>query len=194
MKRLYASSPLAQTDRFTLTHLCEQFGISRKTAYRHLERYAAGGLKALQLRSHGAHCIPRRPDGSIEQLGAIRAGSPEQLEVARRGLSPRGNNWGMRASLSASILPRAAAGGQSPGSAPKADGRSAARGYYPTLRLRRSAAAPASATTPNQAAYVDGSGIAATPTTCHVPSVPLPFQMTTFPVALRAGKRLVKVP
>ena len=36
---------LAQTDRFTITELCEQFGISRKTGYKHLERYAANGLK-----------------------------------------------------------------------------------------------------------------------------------------------------
>jgi predicted ArsR family transcriptional regulator len=38
---------LAQTDRFTLTDLCEQFGISRKTGYKHLERYAAAGLAGL---------------------------------------------------------------------------------------------------------------------------------------------------
>ena len=36
---------LAQTDRFTITDLCEQFGISRKTAYKHLKRYAAGRPK-----------------------------------------------------------------------------------------------------------------------------------------------------
>jgi hypothetical protein len=30
---------LAQTDRFTITELCLQFNISRKTAYQHLERY-----------------------------------------------------------------------------------------------------------------------------------------------------------
>ena len=28
----------AQSDRFTITELCEQFGISRKTGYKHLER------------------------------------------------------------------------------------------------------------------------------------------------------------
>ena len=30
---------LAQTGRFTVTELCEQFGISRKTGYKHLGRY-----------------------------------------------------------------------------------------------------------------------------------------------------------
>jgi hypothetical protein len=36
---------LAQSDRFTVTELCAQFGIGRKTGYKHLERYAATGLK-----------------------------------------------------------------------------------------------------------------------------------------------------
>lgn len=35
---------LAQSGRFTVTDLCEQFGISRKPAYKHLVRYAASGL------------------------------------------------------------------------------------------------------------------------------------------------------
>jgi transposase len=47
MEELTRFVALAQTERFTLTELCEQFGISRKTAYKHLERYALGGFKAL---------------------------------------------------------------------------------------------------------------------------------------------------
>jgi transposase len=50
---------LAQSDRFTITELCEQFGISRKTGYKHLERYAASGLKGLQERSHRPHHFPQ---------------------------------------------------------------------------------------------------------------------------------------
>jgi len=34
--------------------LCEQFGVSRKTAYKHLARYATNGLKGLQLAATGA--------------------------------------------------------------------------------------------------------------------------------------------
>ena len=30
---------LVQTDRFTVTDLCEQFGINRKTVYKHLTRH-----------------------------------------------------------------------------------------------------------------------------------------------------------
>jgi len=59
---------LAQTDRFTITELCVQFNISRKTAYKHLERYATGGMAALAPRSHRPHRFPQRTDAAIEQL------------------------------------------------------------------------------------------------------------------------------
>ncbi len=59
---------LAQTDRFTITDLCEQFGISRKTGYKHLERYALQGLKGLQPRSHRPHSSPQRTDAAVEEL------------------------------------------------------------------------------------------------------------------------------
>ena len=59
---------LAETDRFTITDLCEQFGISRKTGYKHLERYEADGLKGLRERSHRPHCFPQRTDEEIESL------------------------------------------------------------------------------------------------------------------------------
>ncbi|MBI2497000.1 MAG: helix-turn-helix domain-containing protein [Opitutae bacterium] len=45
MEEIIRFVSLAQTGHFTVTELCEQFGISRKTAYKHLERYAAAGLK-----------------------------------------------------------------------------------------------------------------------------------------------------
>ena len=59
---------LAQTDRFTVTELCEEFGISRKTGYKHLERYAATGLKGLQARSHRPHAFPQRTEEAVEAL------------------------------------------------------------------------------------------------------------------------------
>lgn len=59
---------LAQSGRFTVTDLCEQFGISRKTGYKHLERYAASGLKGLQPRSHRPHQFPQRTDEALEAL------------------------------------------------------------------------------------------------------------------------------
>lgn len=59
---------LAQSARFTVTELCEQFGISRKTGYKHLARYAAGGLKGLATRSHRPHEFPQRTDAAVEGL------------------------------------------------------------------------------------------------------------------------------
>ena len=59
---------LAQSARFTVSELCEQFGISRKTGYKHLDRYAAGGLKGLALRSHRPHQFPQRTEAAMEAL------------------------------------------------------------------------------------------------------------------------------
>ena len=59
---------LAHSDRFTLTELCEQFGVSRKTAYKYLARYEADGLKGLQPRSHRPHHSPQRTDADVEAL------------------------------------------------------------------------------------------------------------------------------
>ena len=56
---------LARSGRFTLTELCEQFGISRKTGYKHLDRYAAQGLAGLPPRSHRPHCFPQRTDEAV---------------------------------------------------------------------------------------------------------------------------------
>ncbi len=68
MEEILRFVSLAQTDRFTITDLCEQFHISRKTAYKHLERYAEGGWAALAPRSHRPHGCPQRTDGQIEAL------------------------------------------------------------------------------------------------------------------------------
>ena len=52
---------LAQSGRFSVTDLCEQFGISRKTGYKYLERYAAHGLAGLTPRSHRPHHVRNAP-------------------------------------------------------------------------------------------------------------------------------------
>jgi putative transposase len=59
---------LAQSDRYTLTELCEQFGISRTIGYKHLARYAAEGLKGLRERSHRPHHFPQRTEEAVEAL------------------------------------------------------------------------------------------------------------------------------
>lgn len=65
MEEIIRFVSLAQTDRFTITDLCEQFGISRKTAYKHLERYALLGLAGLQPRSHCPLTCPQATDESV---------------------------------------------------------------------------------------------------------------------------------
>jgi transposase InsO family protein len=59
---------LARSTRFTVSELCRQFGISRKTGYKHLERYAAEGLKGLQPRSHRPHRFPQRTGAAVTAL------------------------------------------------------------------------------------------------------------------------------
>src|ERR1035441_2476877 len=59
---------LAQSARFTVSELCEQFGISRKTGYKYLARYAADGLPGLAVRSHRPHRFPGRTDEAVEAL------------------------------------------------------------------------------------------------------------------------------
>jgi len=94
MEEIIRFVTLAQTDRFTITDLCEQFGISRKTAYKHLERHAAGGLNG---QSEGVklctlHWPGRHADGRtvmprklrIEYEGAILScDQPPKLSVGR---------------------------------------------------------------------------------------------------------------
>ena len=59
---------LARSGHFSVTDLCEQFGISRKTGYKHLERYAELGVAGLQARSHRPHHSPQRTDEAVEAL------------------------------------------------------------------------------------------------------------------------------
>jgi putative transposase len=68
MEEIIRFVSLAQTDRFTIADMCEQFSISRKTAYKHLERYAEGGWAALAPRSHRPHCFPQRTAEKVEAL------------------------------------------------------------------------------------------------------------------------------
>lgn len=60
MEEIIRFVSLAQTGRFTITELCEQFTISRKTAYKHLERYAAGPVSNRVGWILEASSVPRR--------------------------------------------------------------------------------------------------------------------------------------
>lgn len=71
---------LARSGRFSVKELSEQFGVSRKTAYKWLRRYAAEGARGLQARS-------RRPRGCAHQT----AGQWVQAILAARKAHP---TWG----------------------------------------------------------------------------------------------------
>jgi transposase InsO family protein len=52
----------------SLTRLCEAFGVSRKTGYKWLDRYSAGGVLALNDRSRRPHGNPRSTATEIVEL------------------------------------------------------------------------------------------------------------------------------
>jgi transposase len=63
------TAPMEQRERFirderlalyTMTDLCERYGISRKTGYKWLERFDAGGRAGLSDRSRAPHQCPHR--------------------------------------------------------------------------------------------------------------------------------------
>lgn len=57
--------------------LCRVYAISRKTGYKWLERFRAGGIAALEDRSHAAHRQPRRVGEELERrLIEARRGHP----------------------------------------------------------------------------------------------------------------------
>jgi putative transposase len=74
----------------SMTELCDQFGISRKTAYKWVARYAAEGRAGLTDRSRRPHTSPRATDPYlVERLCAARRRHPtwsarKLLAVLRR--------------------------------------------------------------------------------------------------------------
>ncbi|MGF1530764.1 MAG: integrase core domain-containing protein [Puniceicoccaceae bacterium] len=73
---------LSQTGRFTLSELCSDFGISRKTGHKYLQRYEAEGRAGLADRS-------RRPKSSPTST----AEEVERLILKERGKHP---TWGAK--------------------------------------------------------------------------------------------------
>jgi transposase InsO family protein len=53
---------------FTMTELCARYGVSRKTGYKWLARYEAGGLPGLADRSRAPQHCPHRLAGSLARL------------------------------------------------------------------------------------------------------------------------------
>lgn len=57
-----------QEGEWSMTQLCEQFGVSRKTAYKWRDRYAAQGLDGLKDRSRAPHHHPNALAPEVEAL------------------------------------------------------------------------------------------------------------------------------
>ena len=59
---------LAQSGHFTVTELCEEFGITRKTGHKWLGRYAACGMEGLKERSRAPLSVAGRTSAEVERL------------------------------------------------------------------------------------------------------------------------------
>ena len=99
---------LAQADGVNMSELCRRFGISRKTGYKWLRRYRAGGVLALQDRSPRPRRSPRRTSPAIEQrVVALRQAHPTKgSHVLARMLADRGDQAVPAKSTSTAILRR----------------------------------------------------------------------------------------
>lgn len=62
---------------YTMTELCERYGVSRKTGYKWAERYAAGGLEGLKDRSRAPKsCLGRTSEEVCDKLLDLRRSHP----------------------------------------------------------------------------------------------------------------------
>jgi putative transposase len=57
-----------QRGLYDMSTLCARFGVSRKTGYKWLARYAAEGARGLHARSHVPHTCPHAIDGALAAL------------------------------------------------------------------------------------------------------------------------------
>src|SRR5436309_3043645 len=65
------------TDEFTFTSLCDEFEISRKTGYKWVNRYDAGGASALEDRSRAPLTHPHAySDDIVSSVVAVRQEFP----------------------------------------------------------------------------------------------------------------------
>ena len=83
---------LALTDGANMSELCRRMGISRKTGYKTLRRYAESGANGLQDRSHRTHTCPHRTSREMEdRIIALRLAHPGKgAHVLHRMLQNQG--------------------------------------------------------------------------------------------------------
>lgn len=77
MKERYAFIARHSSGKFSVSELSEEFGISRKTAYKWIGRFAAEGPAGLEDRSHAPHCTPHKIDETVaRELVKVRLAHP----------------------------------------------------------------------------------------------------------------------
>lgn len=59
---------LAGSGHFTMTELCRDFGISRKTGHKWVARHAVGGMPGLEEHSRAPKSVTCRPSDEVERL------------------------------------------------------------------------------------------------------------------------------
>jgi transposase InsO family protein len=100
-----------ETELLTMTELAEQYGISRKTGYKWLERYAAEGAAGLSDRSRRPHASPHATDPEL--LATLirlrqrhpRWGAKKLLTVAARR-APTTPDWPCPSTVAAHLKAR----------------------------------------------------------------------------------------
>jgi leucine-zipper of insertion element IS481 len=79
MEEIFRFVSLVNSGRFCVSELCEDFGISRKTGYKYLDRYEQDGVKELQAKSsRPKHCLHKtaRPFSDLVFSVGLRPISP----------------------------------------------------------------------------------------------------------------------
>ena len=59
---------LAQSGHFTVTELCVEYGVTRKTGHKWLERDASAGMSGLEERSRGPRSVSSQTAADLERL------------------------------------------------------------------------------------------------------------------------------
>lgn len=83
---------------WSMTDLCNEFGISRATGYKYLERYKIEGMDGLKDRSHAAHFQPNKTREKIVELTVEMrekhpCWGPRKLLERLRGRYPQIHDW-----------------------------------------------------------------------------------------------------
>ena len=120
MSQRYEFVILAGQSGLAFNELCRRFGVSRKTGYKWLQRYRAGGAEALQEQSRRPRHSPRQtPPAVTDAVVALRRAQPAWGgRKLRRRLQDLGHRQVPAASTCTAILRRADLLGSQPAPGP----------------------------------------------------------------------------